>query len=146
MSTYDSSANDSELNRIFGGSTNPFEGGGGFGSTYFAPSVKLSTWSRWSNVAALVVSAFLWIPIFLNWGTDNAVFFAVLGYLLTPFVSTGLLIVARTQHLSLQKSTGYLDADGREKVKVVGMISAASFFVCLPHVYYLANYIGVTLQ
>ena len=146
MSIYDSSGNDSDLNRIFGTSTNPFESGAGFGSTYVAPSIKLSTWSRWVNIAVLVISALLWIPIFLQWGTDDAVIFAVIGYLLTPFLSTGLLIMARSQHLKLQKSSGYLDADGRDKVKVVGIISGLSFLICLPHVYYLANYIGVALQ
>ena len=146
MSIYDSSANDSDLNRIFGTSTNPFESGGGFGSTYTAPSIKLPMWSRWANIGTLVISVLLWIPIFLQWKKDGALIFAVLGYLLTPFISTGLLIVARSQHLKFQKSSGYLDADGRDKVKVVGIISSFSFVICLPHVYYLANYIGVALQ
>jgi hypothetical protein len=145
MSIYDSSANNDDLNRIFGTNSNPFESGGGFGPTYVASSIKLPTWSRWVNIATLVVSVFLWIPVFMGLGTDNAVIFAVIGYLLTPFISTGLLIVARTQHLNLQKTNGYLDADGREKVKVVGIISAISFLICLPHIYYLANYIGVAL-
>ena len=134
------------IDDIFGNNTNPFESGGGFGTTYTAPSIKLSTWSRWANIAIVVLSGLLWIPIFLKWGTDDAVLFAVIGYLLTPFLSTGLLIVARSQHLKLQKSSGYLDADGRDKVKMVGIISGVSFLICLPHVYYLANYIGVALQ
>ena len=147
MSIFDSpSSGGSGVNDIFGSNSNPFDGSS-FGSQVFsAPPVKLSAWTRWTNIGLISLSAFGWIPIFLNWGTDNAIFFSIVGYVITPFASTGLLIVARAQHLKLQKKSNYLLADGRDRVKIVGIISGVSFLIAIPHILYVANYIGVALQ
>lgn len=152
MSIFDSgpsastgSSGGSGMDAIFGTSSNPFGDGSSQGVFTFDP-VKLPTWTRWVNIALLAVSVLGWIPVFLAWGTDNAILFAASGYVITPLLSTMMLIIARAQHLKFQKKTHYLLADGREKVKVVGMISAISFLISFPHVLYLANYIGVALQ
>ena len=139
------SSSSNGMDAIFGTSSNPFGDSSSQGILRLDP-VKLPTWTRWGNIALLVVSALGWIPVFLAWGTDNAIVFAVFGYVITPLFSTMMLIIARAQHLKFQKKSHYLLADGREKVKVVGMISAISFLISFPHVFYLANYIGVALQ
>ena len=71
MSIFDSpSSGGSGVNDIFGSNSNPFDGSS-FGSQVFsAPPVKLSAWTRWTNIGLISLSAFGWIPIFLNWGTD----------------------------------------------------------------------------
>ena len=147
MSIFDSpSSSGSGMNEIFGGNSNPFDGSSFGSQIYSAPPVKLSSWTRWTNIGLISLSALGWIPVLLYWGTDNAIFFSIAGYLITPFASTGLLIVARAQHLKLQKKSNYLLADGRDRVKIVGVISGISFLIAIPHILYLANYIGVTLQ
>ena len=112
MSIFDSpSSGVSGVNDIFGSNSNPFDGSS-FGSQVFsAPPVKLSAWTRWTNIGLISLSAF-----------------------------------GRAQHLKLQKKSNYVLADGRDRVKIVGVISGISFLIAIPHILYLANYIGVALQ
>jgi hypothetical protein len=105
---------------------------------------KLSTLPFLICIVIDVLSLLLGIRVLMLVKTDNALWLAVVGYLLTPFLAVGALLWARAMHVKNQGVPGYLQADGRSKVKVVGLVAALSFIPALIHIYYLANFIGAS--
>jgi hypothetical protein len=97
-------------------------------------------------VTAVVVSAFLCLPVLWRLNTDEGLWFAFIGYALTPFVAAAMLIWARHNDLRLSAEVGYARADARRTLRTLTIVVGLSFLPALVHIWYIAGYVGSALS
>jgi hypothetical protein len=96
--------------------------------------------------AAVTVSVVLCVPVLWKLNTDEGLWFAVLGYVLTPFAASAMLIWSRRQDLRLSAEVGYARADARRTLRTLTIVVALSYIPALVHIWYIAGYVGSALS
>jgi hypothetical protein len=107
---------------------------------------KLPMWPMLFAIVAIVLSIMLLIIVLPQINTDGALPYAIVGYVLTPFVAAGALIWARHLDLTLQGNRRYLRDDGQAMIKRIGLIVAISFLPAALHIWYIAGYVGSVIS
>lgn len=107
-----------------------------------AARLKIKPWPFITVVVALVLSIALAVFIWPGMDTDAMLPFAIAGYVLTPFVAALCLFAARRMDLNYQGNPLYLRLDGRQKIKLIGLIVAFSFIPASIHIWYIAGFVG----
>jgi len=95
-----------------------------------------------AGAVLVVTSAVLAILIIPRMNTDLMLPYAIVGYVLTPFAASAVLILARRQDLQFQGNPKYSRLDGRTRIKQIGLIVAVSFIPAVVHILYIAGYVG----
>jgi len=110
-----------------------------------ADRIKVSPLWLVAGAVIVVVSVILAVLILPGMDTDLMLPYAIVGYVLTPFAASAVLVLVRRQDLRFQGNPKYARLDGRMRVKQVGLIAAISFVPALIHIFYIAGYVGSML-
>jgi hypothetical protein len=122
----------------------------GAGSPPSAPARKVSASGsqRLSLLPTLVAIALIAVGVFLAFlvlrgmNSDATLPLAVIGYVLTPFMTATCLIWARALDLRGQSEANYLRADGQRRLRILGLLVLLSFIPALAFIWYIASYVG----
>lgn len=93
-------------------------------------------------VAAVVASALLCLPVIWRLNTDEGLWFAIVGYVLTPFVASAMLIWSRRDDLRLSAEVEYARADARRTLRTLTIVVALGYIPALVHIWYIASFVG----
>lgn len=94
----------------------------------------------------IVISIGLAVVVLRGMNSDATLPFAVVGYILTPFLTAGCLIWARALDLRGQGDPTYLRADGQRRLKFLGLLVLVSFIPSLAFIWYIASYVGSVIS
>lgn len=100
----------------------------------------------WAALVSVAISALLCFPVLWQLNTDDGLWFALIGYVLTPFVAAAMLIWARRNDLRLSAEVGYARADARRTLRTLTIVVGLSFLPALVHIWYIAGYVGSALS
>ena len=92
--------------------------------------------------ALIVISIGLAVLVLRGMNSDATLPLAIVGYILTPFLTAGCLIWARALDLRGQGDPTYLRADGQRRLKFLGVLVLLSFIPALVFIWYIASYVG----
>lgn len=106
------------------------------------PEHKAPVWPFITSAAFLVASVALIFVERSSQGTTLLVV-ALLGYILTPLGTAGMLILAMRSHKSMSSKPGYNDATGKRQIKFCSLIAWAGFVAAIPHVWFIADYFSL---
>jgi len=107
-----------------------------------ATARRLSIIPTLTALVLVAVGVILAVLVIRGMNSDATLPWALLGYLLTPFLVAGCLVWARALDLRGQGDPGYLKADGQRRLKILGFIVLISFLPALAFIWYIASYIG----
>lgn len=96
--------------------------------------------------ALIVISIGLAVIVLRGMNSDATLPFAIVGYVLTPFLAAGCLIWARALDLRGQGDPTYLRADGQRRLKLLGILVLLSFLPALAFIWYIASYVGSVIS
>ena len=106
---------------------------------------KLTKLPIYFAVAAIGLSFALAVVIFPKFSTDAMLPYAIVGYVLTPFIAAAALVWARGLDLKLQANPLYFRIDGRRQIRHLGVIVAVSFVPAIFHIWYIAGFVGSSM-
>lgn len=109
---------------------------------FSAPEVKAPIWPLVISLVFLVASLALLAVERSTQGT-TLLAIAVVGYILTPLGTAGILILAMRNHKNLSSVAGYRDATGKAQIKMCSLIAWAGFIAAIPHVWFIADYFAL---
>lgn len=107
-----------------------------------APEVKAPVWPLITSAVFLIASVAL---IFVGTSTEGTALptAALLGYILTPLGTAGMLILAMRSHKSMSSEPGYSDSTGKARIRSCSLIAWAGFIAAIPHVWFIADYFSL---
>jgi hypothetical protein len=74
--------------------------------------------------------------------SDATLPLAIVGYVITPFMTAACLIWARALDLRGQSEPNYLRVDGQQRLRLLGLLVLLSFIPALAFIWYIASYVG----
>lgn len=109
-------------------------------------SRQLSPLPTVTAAVLIVISIGLAVIVLRGMNSDATLPFAIVGYVLTPFLAAGCLIWARALDLRGQGDPTYLRADGQRRLKLLGILVLLSFLPALAFIWYIASYVGSVIS
>lgn len=107
-----------------------------------APEVKAPVWPLITSAVFLVASVALILVERSSQGTPLLAV-ALLGYILTPLGTAGMLILAMRSHKNMSSVPGYSEATGKAQIKFCSLVAWAGFIAAVPHVWFIADYFSL---
>jgi hypothetical protein len=93
-------------------------------------------------VALTLVGVALALLVLRGMNSDATLPLAIVGYVITPFMTAACLIWARALDLRGQSEPNYLRVDGQQRLRLLGLLVLLSFIPALAFIWYIASYVG----
>lgn len=93
-------------------------------------------------VALTLVGVALALLVLRGMNSDTTLPLAIVGYVITPFMTAACLIWARALDLRGQSEPNYLRVDGQQRLRLLGLLVLLSFIPALAFIWYIASYVG----